>query len=75
MAHKRATVAGFLTLGANKSPLASITHGVDQIRLGNKKGALARALKSSFLCEAVLCVTLCPLWWKVLEPHTIQKRS
>jgi hypothetical protein len=45
MAHKRATVAGFLTLGANKSPLAEITHGVDQIRFGNKKGALVRALK------------------------------
>jgi hypothetical protein len=43
--HKRSTVAGFLNLGANKSPLAEITHGVDQIRFGNKKGALSRALK------------------------------
>jgi len=53
-AHKRTTVAGFLTFGANKSPLASITHGVDQIRFGNKKGALSRAFK--IISLRTLCV-------------------
>jgi hypothetical protein len=47
MAHKRAAVAGFLTLGANKSPLASITHGVDQFDSAIKKTRL-RAPENHF---------------------------
>lgn len=42
----------YLALGLVESPAVA----------RNKKGALARALKFSSLCEAVLCVTLCPLW-------------